>query len=122
MALLVNGGVVAVSHGGRVVGFFDVLRRAYVKTRSDHRHFCVRHRGFGIQRSILDFLLDRGATAVYIPYVGAAGGVTVFRASPTRWALDGVVDTLRPADGEQVFLPVDAFDVVPAAELPAVSA
>lgn len=70
----------------------------YVSSRKP-THFCRKYKGWGLQMSLYDYLKDKAVdrVVIWLP--------TGYRVSLLAdWEKHGVVDTLNPEDGEQIFL------------------
>jgi len=94
---------------GKVRGHYHTGREAYISPRNE-KHFARVHHGYGIQLEILENLRKRRCKWIVILYQRSTGGPrTAYTADFWTFWDEGIHDTLNPADGEQVFLPLGRF-------------
>lgn len=87
---------------GRKVGV--VSGSTFTTYRKREYHFARRHGGWGMNIEVFKELKDGQVAEVILIADG-----TAYRVSLDDWERYGVVDTLNPDDGEQIFLPEDRF-------------
>lgn len=89
---------------GREVGSVDWLDNVFRTTRDSGRHFCYKHKGYGIQKGLLRRLENMGVGRILMTIFDSGRWVR-FSVPVRAWLEEGIHDTLNPDDGEQVFLP-----------------
>lgn len=84
---------------GEVIEDEDSGAKVYVTKRSE-KHFCWKHRGYGIQYDLFQALERTGVDEIRVVTPDAT-----FISPPEIWSRKGTIDVLRFEDGEQIFLP-----------------
>lgn len=78
----------------------------YQKNVVRAKHFCRKHRAYGIDYAVFNQLVDRGAA--FIDIMEKESG-KIYSSSMELWQSEGIVDTLSIKHGTQIFLDIDKW-------------
>ena len=74
----------------------------------DKRHYFVKYRGFGMNKELLDKLIENGLIQIKIRYKKSGGGVDEYKVSAKVWQQEGILhqNEIEPYDWQYI-LPLE---------------